>query len=489
MHPFKVSLILLFTLFITTSTSFATDLIIGRVDTLASFSTAQNKFALANTGAAHDDFKHIIETSSNKDFYLLNRAITLAEYGFFDLTDAIFSKIDDYEIAQNYIKDIKFFYYPAQRLNEGELIHLAEAYSNIKYNNYAQETVLDIVNNNKLIQNASDYTYYILALGYFETKDYNQALNYITLATSRNPNNINYKITKLNIFLELKEYKKAEKLLKELLKIELNCKELRNKIAALEQFYLYKTEKNELQKNYHLGFYYLLEGKHNSAQRVLTSSVSNNKKMNGQIYNLLAHSYIWEDMTKADEYATKAIKSFYGTSISYYIQAVTKWKNNHPKQALKTLNKGKKLDKNIIIENAIAEIYHKTGKSKQAYKMLTRLCKKSQTNNKALYYLSFYADNNAEQLLKRALSYDINYTDAYYQLALIYANRENFVLAKEYINNVKYICGVNFKYYYYLSYIETLQGNDDIASEYKAKCKELEPNYRDIIDKELQIEE
>lgn len=489
MRPLKKTLVLLFTLLLTTSTSFATDLIVGGIDSLASFSTAQNKFALANTGAAHDDFKHIIETSSNRDFYLLDRAITLAEYGFFDLTDAIFSKIDDYDIAQNYIKDIKNFYYPAQRLEESELIHLAEAYSNIKYNNYAQETVLDIVNNNKLIQNASDYTYYILALGYFETKDYNQALNYITLATSRNPNNINYKIAKFNIFLELKEYKKAEKLLKELLKLELTCKELKNKIAALEQFYLYKTEKNEEQKNYHLGFYYLLEDKHNTAQRVLTSSISNNKKTNGQIYNLLARSYMHEDIAKANEYATKAIKSFCGTSISYYIQGVTKWKNNHPKQALKSLNKGKKLDKSTIIENTIAEIYHKSGKIKQGHKMFARLCKKSPTNKKALYYLALYTNNNAEQLLKQALSYDIKFVDAYFQLALIYANRENFALAKEYLNNVKYICGVDYKYYYYLSCIEALQGNNELASEYEAKSKELEPNYRDIIDRELQIEE
>ena len=121
-----------------------------------SYNTAKNKFALSNVNAAHSDFQNIINNSDSKSFTLLNQALLLAEYGFFDLTDEIFSKIDDYEISQHYINDIKNFYYPAKKMPKEDLLYLAEAYSNIMYNNYAQETVLDIVNNGKLFRTPND---------------------------------------------------------------------------------------------------------------------------------------------------------------------------------------------------------------------------------------------------------------------------------------------------------------------------------------------
>ena len=86
------------------------------------FALAQNKFALTNIKAAHDEFEAIINETNNKDFVLLEMATKLAEYGFFDLSDRIFSKLDDYEITQNYIREIKQFYYPAKRLQTNDLL-------------------------------------------------------------------------------------------------------------------------------------------------------------------------------------------------------------------------------------------------------------------------------------------------------------------------------------------------------------------------------
>ena len=59
------------------------------------YTLAKNKFALTNVKSAHDEFSALISDSSSKDFVLLDIAIILAEYGLFDLTDSIFSKIDD----------------------------------------------------------------------------------------------------------------------------------------------------------------------------------------------------------------------------------------------------------------------------------------------------------------------------------------------------------------------------------------------------------
>ena len=450
------------------------------------FVSAQNKFALTNVTAAHNEFRQVIDSASSKDFYLLNYAIYLAECGFFDLSDEIFSKVDDYDISQNYIREIKSFYYPAKRMDLNDLIYLAEAYSNIRYNNYAQETVLDIINNRGLSLGANDYVYYIQALGYFETKDFAQAKNYISLAISQNPNNINYKILETKILLELNEVKKAKKLLEEIKKQEFVIQEFREKVLALEQYVLYKAGKVSLPKDYYLASYYFYEGKNAVAQRVLLNAITpHNKKINGEIYALLAKLNLSNDLKKAVEYSLKANKTKVESYSCYYALGMDRYNEGKYKQALRMFNKAKSLEKDGVTSlNMISRVYYEQGKYKQAKKSLQTALKKKPDNYEALYYLALLDKENAEGLLKKSLSYNSKYVQAYCALADIYINRENFVLAKQYLNNVKYIDETNFRYYYYLSRLELQQGNYELSEKYKELCASLEPNYRDIINKE-----
>lgn len=488
-NKFIIALICSLILFVNPVT--ANDLINGywiNYTNSALFETGINKFSLTNISAAHDDFKNLISSASNKDVVLLKYAISLAEFGFFDLTDAIFSKIDDYEISKNYIREIKQFYYPAKRLTDEQIKTLAEAYSNIAFNDYAQEAVLDIINGN-LVQQNSDYIYYILCLGLYETKDFAQAKNYIALALSQNPNNINYKILEIKVLLELNEYKKVTKLLAELKKVEPEIKELRNKILALEQFVYYKTQKNPTIKNIHLAHYYILQGKISAAQRVLLSNLGNNKKTNGEIYSLLAKTYFYSDSNKALEYATKALNNKFENNSSYYIIGLEKFKENNIKQALKTLNKTKLTDESgLEAKNLIAEITFCSNKVKQAKKLFQNLVKKYPANSESYYYLAKLDTLNAENLLKKSLSYNITFKPAYYELSRIYTERENYITAREILNNLRYIDENDFKYYYYLSRLEFAQGNSELAKEHEAHCYKLEPNFRDIINRENNIE-
>lgn len=452
------------------------------------FIKAENKFSLSNISAAHSDFRQLINSANNTDFFLLSRAITLAEYGFFDLTDSIFSKIDDYEISKNYVSEIKQFYYPAKRLNEEQIILLAEAYSNIVYNNYAQEAVLEIVNHN-LLQINNDYTAYILALAYYETKDFIQAKNYISLAITQNPTNINYKILKTKILLDLNESKEALKLLEELKKEPLHIEELKTKILALEQFVAYKAQKNPKFKNLHLAHYYLLQGKIPAAQRVLLSNLSNNKKINGDIYALLANTYLKTDMQKAVENARKSLKYKCEKSSNYYILGLEKLNDNATKSALRLLNKIKSpVQEARRAKCLIAQVYSNANKAKQAEKLWENIAKKYPESYEAYYYIAKYDSENAEQYLKKSLSYNINFKPSYYALCQVYLERENFNLAKEFLNNVKDIDENDFRYYYYLSQVEFASGNDALAKDYENKCSTLEPNFRDIINKENTIE-
>ncbi len=454
------------------------------------YTLAKSKFALTNVKTAHDELSEMIDASTNKDFVLLDTAIMLAEYGFFDLTDKIFSKIDDYEISKFYIEDIKHFYYPAKRMNVNDLLFLAEAYSNIMYNNYAQEAVLDVINNTELIREHSDYVFYIIALGYYEVKDIEQAQNYISIALSLNPTNVNYKILKTKILLEKKNKKQALKLLDEIKKEGFKISEFQNKILALEQFALYKTEKQEKLKDYHLGYYYFLEGKTGFAQKVLLNALSNNKKINRDIYALLGITYLSDSMQQAEEYAQKSVKSGGETFHSLYTFGLLQLQKEKYKPGLKLLNKAKKYEKNTFnAERLIALAYRFTGKNKNAIKLWNKLLNKQPEIYEAYYYIAIDTnDSNKEALLKECLSYNVNYSPAYYKLGEIYINRENFDLAKKYIYNAHYIDENDFRYYYYLSQLESQRGNKELADNYINMCTRLEPNYQAIMDREKGFE-
>ncbi len=453
------------------------------------YSLAQSKFALTNIKAAHDEFAVLVNTGSNKDFALLEMASKLAEYGFFDLSDKIFSNLDDYDITKHYIKEIKQFYYPAKRIQTDDLLFLAEGYSNIMYNNYAQEAVLEIVNNTELIKSRNDYTFYILALGYYEIKDNDQADNYISIAMKLNPDNVNYKILKTKILLEKNEKKKALKLFTEIEKSDFQLDEFKKKISALKEYIAYKAEKDDEIKDYHLGKYYYLEGKTEFAQKVLLNALSNNKKVNQDIYGLLGLTYISTSESQAKENAKKSLKIGDNFNALYTLGIIEK-NQEHYKLALKLLNKASKHEKETYYaQRNIAEIYKETNKEKKSIKLWQKLLKKSPAIYEGYYYLSDESGNaNEEELLKKSLSYNVLYTPAYYKLAEIYINRENFELAKSYLNNTHYIDENDFRYYYYLSQIELQKGNKESSEKYLKECQQLEPNYKQILNKEQGFE-
>lgn len=484
MHKNKL-LTLFFTILISSSLAMANDVISGEIKygLKTEYALAQNKFALSNIKPAHNDFARIIKNATSKDFILLEQAIDLAEYGFFDLTDEIFSKIDDFDISQNYIKEIKAFYYPNKRMDLEHLLQLAESYSNIMYNNYAQETIVNIINDAEIMQE-QDYTFYILALGYYETKDFNQALNYISLATSQN-SNINYKILKTKILLEVNQRKNAIKLLEEIKKTKLQIPSLKRKVDSLEQYVLYKTSKNENSKDYHLGYYYHLEGKQTFAQNVLSDGISNNPKLNGKIYSLLAFINLETNPKKAEEYAKKAIRTGFEDFRAPYTLATLKLKEEHLRGAQRLFTKAASIEKNSYLSKSqIADILKRNGKPKRAYKIWIAGSKKFPSDYNILYNLAQYNQESSENLLKKALSFNAHYAPAYNKLCEIYINRENFELAKKYANNLLYIDENDFKYYYYLSKIEALMGNNAEAEIFLKQCETIEPNYRDKIDKE-----
>ena len=140
--------------------------------------------------ASYDDFNDIIQRASHDDYVFLVYGIKMAEYGFFDLSDSLISKLDDNGFTNSYIKDIKKFYYPSAMVNSKDIVYLADAYSNIVYNNMAIETTSELLNSNQAAE--SDYKNYLIALGYYKSNNLQQALKYINNAIIENNVNICY---------------------------------------------------------------------------------------------------------------------------------------------------------------------------------------------------------------------------------------------------------------------------------------------------------
>ena len=59
----------------------------------------------------------------------------------------------------------------------------------------------------------------------------------------------------------------------------------------MEQYVLYKSKKNYSEKMYHLGYYYYYENEPAKAVRTLQSALSNKKKLNKDVYAILARVY------------------------------------------------------------------------------------------------------------------------------------------------------------------------------------------------------
>ena len=198
----------------------------------AKYASAENRFLQGNVKAAHDDYSSIIAKMAHDDYVFLLYASKMAEYGFFDLSDNLFKKLDSNLYTEQYVKDIKNYFYPSALVNTNESLKLADAYANIVYNNLAIETTSELLNNIELTE--SDYKNYLISLGYYKSNNLPQALKYINNAIIINDNNVNYKVLKAKILADSKKLKQALKVLDEIKRIEFTTVDFQDKIEAIE---------------------------------------------------------------------------------------------------------------------------------------------------------------------------------------------------------------------------------------------------------------
>ena len=429
----------------------------------AKYASAENRFAQSNVKASYDDFNDLIQRTSHDDYVFLVYGIKMAEYGFFDLSDTLINKLDINNFTASYIKDIKKYYYPSAMVSQKDLIYLADAYSNIMYNNMAIETTSELLNSTQAAD--SDYKNYLISLGYYKSNNLQQALKYINNAIVQNDTNVNYLSLKAKILDKIK-------------KTDFQTVDFQRKVRSVEEYILYKTAKAEPLKDYHLAYYYHLQEKSLLATKVLQSAILQAKQYSPLIFSLLGKIYYENDEPlKAQEFASRAFREDRDNYLAAITLADLSYDNRKYSEALKYYQKAKKLTKDAEPSVGMAKSYLALEKDKKSKKMYEKLLKKYESNEELLVDSLQVFPQKADYYLPKVASIDISNNDIWLGLANLAIRDKNFTMATTYLNNSYYIDANNFKYYYYLSLVLRAKGDIELANQSLIKCSRLNSDY------------
>ena len=442
----------------------------------AKFASAENRFAQSNVKASYDDFNDLIQRASHDDYVFLVYGMKMAEYGFFDLSDALIAKLDDNGFTSSYVSDIKKYYYPSAMVNPKDVVYLADAYSNIMYNNMAIETTSELLNSNQASE--SDYKNYLIALGYYKSNNLPLALKYINNALVENDVNINYLALKAKILADSNKSSQALKVLAKIKKADFKTVDFQRKVKAVEEYVLYRTAKAEALKDYHLAYYYHLQNKSLLATKVLQSAVLHAKQYSPLVFSLLGRIYYENDEPlKAQEFASRALREDKNNYLASLTLADVSYDNRKYEDSLKYYKHAKKLTKDIEPSVGIAKTYLAMEKDKKSKKIYEKLLKKNQFDEDLLVNSLQVFPQKSDYFMPRVASIDISNNDIWLGLANMAIRDKNFNMAATYLNNSYYIDANNFRYYYYLSLVLRAKGDNELAQQSLIRCSRLNSDY------------
>lgn len=450
-------------------------------DSFYNFNTATDKFVECNVRASWEDFRSLIRNSPDNDFMLISYANKMADLGLFDLADYASSKIRDKVIGDVSTDAMKRFYYPRKKMKLDTELMLAEAYSNILYNNQSSEAVNELLKNESALANY-DYANYLIALGSYQSNFFTRAAKYINLAILQNPTNLNYQKLKAQILAENNAPAEAIKIVENLKKQDLYSYEYERKINSLEQFILYKTEKQQWAKDYHLGYYYYYENDFSKTIRTLQSALATKKKANeGLIYGLMSRAYL--NMNEFEKAADTAKKSYKINSRNYNALVTLgdlSFKDNNYKQALCYYKKAASEDKKSytpLVKEGLA--YQKLSNDKKASEIYAKVLKTHSDSWEAYYYTALLDSDKQKQTiyLKKSLAVNPMFENGWIELAKTDIEKGNYDIAQKYLSNAFYIDENDFRYYYYQGLVNVNLGNLEQAKYNFKKCLKLNSNF------------
>lgn len=451
---------------------------LSKNDIYNQYAIGLNRFMQSNVRAAYADFNVLIESISQSDYAYLQLATKMADIGFFNLAELALGKVRDKDISNLLNDEIKRFYFPSAKLSKSDEVYLGEIFSNIIYNDQSREATAELVKNTVLMQ-GSDYANYLAALGSLKSGNNEAALKYADTAIAKNPQNINYSKLKAEILSQGKKPQNALKIVKAIKQQPLLTTEYANKVNSLEQYILFKVQKNESLKNYHLGYYYYYEKELNKALKTLQSAGSNKKKTNREVYALLSRVYFdMKEFEKAQDIAQKAYKLDKNNVTALLVLGDISYRNKDYKTALKYYERAADNEKISSIPLVrTAETYQMLEKDKKAKEIFAKILKNNSDCYQAYYHMALYDKDREVPYLKKSLALNLAYKDAWIDLARVEIEKQNLRQAKIYLAIAGYIDENDFRYYYYQGLIAKAEGFTKDANVNFQKSLKLNPDY------------
>ncbi|MCR5265005.1 MAG: tetratricopeptide repeat protein [Cyanobacteria bacterium RUI128] len=418
-----------------------------------SLDSLNKKFMSLNVQTAYEDMSGLIIDNEGHDYYLMLLADKAVSFGFFDLAKLAFSKITDYDIAHFDSENSQKLFFPRYKMTTDEIINLAEALSNIEYNDRGAEAIKDIKDKVTNIDK-NDYANYLLALGYLKNGDFDNAKKFIDNAMLINSDNLNYKILLSEIISSGKHGRKANKIVKNTKnKLNITYYPIKQQIDSNEEYIKYKTEKQPWLKDYHLSYYYYLKNDNSKALRVLQSAISKNNSRNALLYSLMSRIYIKNgDFEKANTVALKAYDYNVSNVNTLLSLGDIAYENNKYKQALKYYKKAASTHSNATeAKLKLADTYAKLNNTKTSSSIYEKLTKTDNTAYEAFYHMALNNPETELSYLKKSVAINPNFKDGWIDLSRVMLENGNLAQAKKYLENAYYIDGNDFRYYYYQS--------------------------------------
>src|SRR5574344_274374 len=444
---------------------------------------ASDRFVQCNIKASWGDFKNLILSVGQNDFVYLSIAQRMSELGFFDLADLAISKVVDRQIARVSVDEMKSFYYPKKKLKLDDEMFLAEIYSNIMYNDQSGESANELLQNQNLMS-TSDYANYLEALASYKSKEYAKAFRYVSFAIIQNPYNLNYLKLKAQILADGQTPTDAVKVVNVLKRQNLASAEYNRQVKSLEQYVLYKIAKCPWEKTYHLGYHYYLENDGSKAIRTLQGAIalSGRKSHQAKVYGLMSEIYLTlNEYEKASDCALRSHKIDSNNVQALMTLGNLSYKGGNYEQALKYYKKASGEDKYAYKPLVgMAKTYQKLKFEDKSREIYTKILKTHSDCYEAYYNVALMNSNNSEDeliYLKKAVSINLQYEDAWIELARLQIEREKYQIAQEYLSNAYYIDENDFRYYYYQGKLYKNIGETTKADYNFKKCLKLNPNF------------
>ena len=454
----------------------------AKVDYAKMYEDANEKFTQGNITAAYKSYKEVITTTASEDFVSLGLAYKFANIGLFTLAQEAINNIQDRELYNYQIQLIKSRFFPQVVLSYDDEIYLAQNYTEIYYNNLAFEVARDMSKMPEQLKRA-DYAHYILSQAYYNTKEYNKAISEINKALSINPDNANYLKYKAQIFCETNRLSESVKLLDNLLSTDINMLDYKNDIEGLKYYTLTKSTKDRVKSTYYLAHYFIKTGDDKRAIKELNQNISTDKKDYKSLTLLGDIAYRQNQLAEAMDYYEKAYKIKKNDSqILLGIADMYLYKKDY-KNALDFYLKAIKKNKNDAESlMKISLCYKMLNISDKSVEYANKAFEKEDVNAQTYYMASKINDIKNIQYLKKTVSLNPLFVNAWLDLADISIKNNRPDLAKIYLDTVKYLNKKNARYYYYSALLNKKDGFKEAAINDLKKALELNPLYEEAME-------